>query len=114
MQGSGEAGLRKAAVEILGLLHGIRVEENDGVNGGTVLVIGLDALQVFAYEGAAGEAAALHGVVDLGDGGFFNFERRGRLGQQRRGAQKGCEEEIKGSARHWIRIARNAVPQSPE
>ena len=70
--------LREAAIELVGLLLRVRVDDDQRVQRRPVLVVRLDAAQVRVDERAAGEAAGLHRLVDLRDGGFFDAERRRR------------------------------------
>src|SRR5207248_663688 len=53
-------------VEIVGLFFCIGLEDDDGVDRGSVLVVGLDALEVLAHQHAAGKLARLHRLVGLG------------------------------------------------
>ena len=85
--------MREAAIQFVGLLLGVGVQHHDGVDGGTVLVVRVDALQVLAHQLAAGETAGLHGVVHLRDGGFLHFEGRGFLRRQPGRSKKDAAEE---------------------
>ena len=73
---AGQAGLCEAAVQIVGLLFDVGVDQDDGVDRRAILIVGVDALQVLRDESAAGEFAGLHRVVDLRDSSLLDFELR--------------------------------------
>ena len=67
MQWSGPTGpdCAKRAIELVGLLLRVGIDDDDGVQRRTVLVVGVDAPQVGVDERAAGEPSGLHRRVDL-------------------------------------------------
>ena len=87
---------RIVAVQFVGLFFDIGVNQHDGVDCRTVLVVRFNAFEVLDYQGAAGEPAGLHGGVDLGDGGFLDFEGRRPLAEEGNGG----EEQTGRSADH--------------
>ena len=46
VQGSGEAGLGKTAIQFVGLLFDVGINQDQGVDGRAILVIGGDALEI--------------------------------------------------------------------
>jgi hypothetical protein len=84
---AGEAALRKSAVQFVGLLFRVGIQDHDGVDRRAVLVVGRNASEVAANQFAAGQAPGLHRVVDLGDGGLLDFEWRS-LSKQGNGGEK--------------------------
>jgi hypothetical protein len=56
-----------------------------------ITIVRLYTLKVVPNEFAATEAASLHGVVNLGDGGFLHFEGSRLLGKQRDGGEEQAE-----------------------
>jgi hypothetical protein len=71
--------IRRPPIHRLGLFEGLGVGDDNGVEGGAVLVEGVDAAQVLGDELAAGNAFGQERRVDLRDGGLVHFKRRRRL-----------------------------------
>ena len=65
---------RESPIEIGGLLQRIRVDLDDRVQRGALLVVGLDALQVLLDERTARQLSRLHRGVDPGDRRLFDPE----------------------------------------
>ena len=103
MKRTGEAGLCEVTVQLIGLRENFGVDQDDGVDGGSVFIKGANAIEVLRDEGVAGEVAGLHGRVDLGNGGFFDVEGGG--GGLLRKAGEGGEEKTAKKAGHQTRIA---------
>ena len=97
MQRSNRSRLAEAAIEIVRDLQRVVVHLHDGIEGGALLVVRVDALQVLVDERAAGQRAAANRRLDLRDGGFVDAERRGWLRGERDDGQK------KGRADHEMR-----------
>ncbi len=76
---SDKPALLRAAVQIVGLRHGVGIDEDDSVDRGSGLVVRLDPLEVLLDESPAGELPGLHRGVNARDGRLFQLERRGRL-----------------------------------
>jgi hypothetical protein len=62
------------AVQVRCDVQGVRVDGNDGMQGRSLPVIGLDALEVAFDQAAAGERPLRECGVDAVDGGFFKHE----------------------------------------
>ena len=70
-----EGALTGTAVERIGFRERVLVDLDDGVDGRTGLVEGLDSPQVLLDQRATRELTALQRGVDLGDGRFFELKR---------------------------------------
>ena len=57
-----------ALIHRVGLLQRFGIGDDDGVDGGPVLVERVDAAEILLDQAAAGEASGLHRRVDLRDG----------------------------------------------
>ena len=71
---SDEAGGLERGIESIRFIEGCGIQRDDRVDSGTFLVIGLDAIEVYLHQLAAGELAGLIGRVDFVDGRFENTE----------------------------------------
>ena len=80
MQGAARAFGFAFGVQGGGDRRGVGVEFNHRVERGASLVDGGDTIQIAPGEGVRGEAARGHALLQIGDGGFFQFEC-GRRGQ---------------------------------
>ena len=56
--------------------EGIGIELDDGVKRRAALIDGGDAVEIGLSECVCGEAARGHALLQIGDGGFFQFESR--------------------------------------
>ena len=85
VQRTGQTVLDEPSIEIVGLLLRVGVRDDDRVERGAVLVVGVDSPQVGVHERATGQAAALHGRVNLRDRRLVDLE-----GGRRRLRVEGC------------------------
>ena len=74
MQGAGRPRLRQPAIEIVGGLQRVGVDEDDGVQRGVLLVVRVDARQILRNERVAGQRARAQRRFNLRDGGFVDRE----------------------------------------
>jgi len=88
VQGTRRPALRVAAVERVGRLQRVRIDDDDRVERGTVLVLGVDPFQVLLDERATGQRAVAKRGVNLRDCRFFEAKCR-CLCSRRRDDQRG-------------------------
>ena len=74
MERPGEPACFEAAIKFFRLLFRLGIDQDDGVDRRPVSVVRIDSAKVLGDERPAGKGARFHRVVDLGDGGFFDFE----------------------------------------
>ena len=79
VQRPNEAALRGTAIEIVGLLQRIWIDEDDGVDRRPVLVVRVDPTNITLDEAVAGDATGLERLVNLRNRGFLDLERRWSL-----------------------------------
>ena len=66
-------------IETVGLGKRLRIERDDGVDGRTALVVGVDAIEIALDQLVRREPAGFEGRKDVVDRGLHDLERR-RLG----------------------------------
>ena len=87
MQWSGPDGTVRleAAIHLVRLRQRLRVRHDDGVDGGAVLVVGVDAAEILLDQAAAGDLSGFHRRVNAGHRGLVHLKRGWRLRQESRG-----------------------------
>ena len=72
-------------------LQRVGIHREDGVQRGTVVIVGLDPSEVRRYELSARERSRGEGGVDPGYRGLFQDERRRRRGRAARADREGSQ-----------------------
>ena len=78
--GPDEPGRPKCGVEPVGFRERVRIEGDDGIDVGALLVVGVDPVEVALHELARGQPAGSDRRVDVVDGRLDDLERRCGLG----------------------------------
>jgi len=79
VQRPGQARLGQATVHLVSLFRRVGIDGHDRVNRRPILVESVDTPEIGIHQFTARQPPVAHGVVNLRDGGFFHFERRGCL-----------------------------------
>ena len=89
MQRANETGNAKRFVEPVGLRERVRVDGDDGIDVGALLVMGVDPIEIALHQLVRRQPAGSEGHVNVVDGRLYDLERRagGVLSVRRRHAQ---------------------------
>jgi hypothetical protein len=68
-------GALKVLIESIRLLKACRVNVQHGIDGGTLLVVSLDTIQILLNQPVARQSTRLHRFVNVSDGSFHQMER---------------------------------------
>ena len=68
-------GALKVLIESIGLLQACRVDVQHGINGGTLLVVSTNAIQILLNQPVARQSTRLHRFVNVSDGSVYQMER---------------------------------------
>ena len=91
--------LPEAAIEIVGDRQRVGVREDDRVERGALLVVGVDAREVLLDERSAGQRAVAERRFDLRNRGLVEGKRTRCLGERDRADEEGEEGERPAHAR---------------
>ena len=65
----------EGGIQLIGLFKGFGIHGDDGIDHGSILVVGFDSIQIELDQLAGGELSRSVGVMNISDGGLQKFKR---------------------------------------